>query len=55
MQESIQLTIKEMIAEITEVDSREITMDSHLIQDLGADSMSALELMSTIEKKFQDA
>jgi len=53
LQESIQLTIKEMIAEITEVDSREITMDSHLIQDLGADSMSALELMSTIEKKFQ--
>ena len=53
MQESIQLIIKEMIAEITEVDSREIKIDSHLTQDLGADSMSALELMSTIEKKFQ--
>ena len=53
MQEDIQLIIKEMIAEITEVDSREIKIDSHLTQDLGADSMSALELMSTIEKKFQ--
>ena len=53
MQENIQLIIKEMIAEITEVDSREIKIDSHLTQDLGADSMSALELMSTIEKKFQ--
>ena len=53
MQENIQLIIKEMIAEITKVDSREIKIDSHLTQDLGADSMSALELMSTIEKKFQ--
>ena len=53
MQGNIQLTIKEIIAEITEVDSQEIKMDSHIVQDLGADSMAALELMSTIEKKFQ--
>ena len=53
MQESIQLTIKEIIAEITEVDSREIKMGTHLIQDHGADSMSVLELIHIIENEFQ--
>ena len=53
MQENIQLKIKEIISEITEVDSQAIKQDSHLVQDLGADSMAALELMATLERKFE--
>ena len=53
LQENIQLKIKEIISEITEVDSQAIKQDSHLVQDLGADSMAALELMATLERKFE--
>ena len=49
----IEQDIRGMIATITEHEPDEITADAHIFRDLGADSMSALELMATLEKKYQ--
>ena len=45
--------IRNMIAKIIEVDVNRISMDAHFVDDLGADSMMALEIMSAIEKKYK--
>ena len=38
--------------EITELDADSIEDGSHLVMDLGADSMAALELMAALEKRY---
>lgn len=53
MLEKIQSEIRELIAEILEMDPKEIKPEAHFVRDLGADSMSALEVMATLEKKYQ--
>ena len=45
--------IREIIAEIIEKDPEKITLDAHLINDLGADSMMALEILASLEKKYR--
>ncbi|MDR1066373.1 MAG: acyl carrier protein [Clostridiales bacterium] len=45
--------IKEIVVEIMEVEPDEIKMDTHFINDLGADSLKALEVMATLEKKYK--
>ena len=50
--EQIHEDVRAIIAEIIEVDAAEVTPDAHLVQDLGADSMAALELMAALERKF---
>ena len=44
--------IAAIIAEITEVPVEQVTPDARLVQDLGADSMNALELLAAVEKRF---
>lgn len=44
--------IKELIAEILAVDEDKITKDSKLIDDLGADSLSVVELHMEIEERL---
>ena len=45
--------IREIIAEIIEKDPKIITLDAHLFEDLGADSMMALEILAAMEKKYR--
>lgn len=45
--------IREFIAEVTELTPEEIGADANIFVDLGADSMSALELMVMLEKKYK--
>ena len=45
--------IRDIIAEIIEKDPKNITPDAHLFQDLGADSMMALEILAAMEKKYR--
>ena len=45
--------IRAIIAEIIEKDPQEVTMDAHLVNDLGADSMMALEILASLEKKYR--
>ena len=44
--------IKELIAEILAVDEDKITPESNLIDDLGADSLSVVELHMEIEERL---
>ena len=52
MSDSLSQEIRLLIAEITELEPESIEGDSHLVMDLGADSMAALELMAALEKRY---
>jgi len=45
--------IRNLIAEIIEKDPNEITLDAKFFEDLGVDSMMALEIMAAMEKKYK--
>ena len=51
--EAFKEDIREIVAEIIEVEPEEIGNDTNLVTDLGADSMMALEILATIEKKYK--
>ncbi|KRQ86950.1 Acyl carrier protein [Caloramator mitchellensis] len=44
--------VKERISDILGVDTDDITMDSHFIDDLGADSLDIVELIMALEEDF---
>ncbi len=44
--------IKELIAGILEIDKGMITPGARFVEDLGMDSMMALEILASIEKKY---
>jgi acyl carrier protein len=45
--------IRNLIAEIIEKEPSEITLDAKFFEDLGVDSMMALEIMAAMEKKYK--
>ncbi len=45
--------LKNIIAEIVEVEPDKITQEADFVEDLGMDSMMALEIMASIEKKYK--
>ncbi len=45
--------IRAMIAEIIEKDTSEITPEAKFFEELGVDSMMALEMMAAIEKRYK--
>lgn len=51
--QNIEEEIKGIIAEIIEKEPAEILPDAKFFQDLGVDSMMALEIMAAIEKKYK--
>ncbi|MBL7129877.1 MAG: acyl carrier protein [Candidatus Omnitrophica bacterium] len=50
---NLEQEIREIVAEIIEKKSEEIAQDAHLFEDLGADSMMALEILAAMEKKYR--
>lgn len=44
--------IREIIAEVSELDVEEITNDGHLKDDYGIDSMRMIEILATLEKTY---
>ncbi|RMD60143.1 MAG: acyl carrier protein [Nitrospirae bacterium] len=42
-----------MIAEIIEAEPEEITPDADLVSEFGVDSMMALEILASLEKKYK--
>lgn len=46
-------TVRAMIAEQLEIEEDEITMESALIEDLGADSLDVVDLVMSIEDEFE--
>lgn len=51
--QDIEGEIKNIIAEIVEKDLAEITPEAKFFEDLGMDSMMALEILAAIEKKYK--
>ena len=45
--------ILEIVSTVLEKEPAEIPLDGHLIQDVGADSMMALEILAAMEKKYK--
>lgn len=45
--------LRNIIAEITEVDPAKITPEASFVEDLEMDSMMALEILAAIEKKYK--
>jgi len=44
--------VQKIIADQFEVDPSEITMDTHMVDDLGADSLDVVELSMSVEEEF---
>ena len=45
--------IKKLIADIIEMEPDQVDPDANLVEDLGMDSMMALEILAGIEKKYK--
>jgi len=53
MAENIREEILDIISTVIEKDKDQIPLDAHLIQEVGADSMMALEILAALEKKYR--
>ncbi len=51
--QNVEKEVRGLIAEIIEMDPNEIQPNAHLVEDLGMDSMMALEILASLEKKFK--
>ncbi len=49
---NVEETLRELVAEICEVESEEVTPTADFVEELGMDSMQALEIMAAAEKKL---
>jgi len=45
--------LRKLVAEITEIDEEKILPEAKFVEDLGMDSMMALEILASIEKQFK--
>ena len=45
--------LRALIAEIVEIEPGKITNEASFVEDLGMDSMMALEILASIEKKYK--
>ena len=53
--DNLEQELRSMIAEIVEIEPEKITRDALFTEDLGMDSMMALEILAGIEKKYRIA
>jgi acyl carrier protein len=45
--------VKKIVSEITELPQEQLREDARFVEDLGVDSMMALEIVASIEKKYK--
>ena len=50
---NLEQEIQALIADIIEMEPGKIEPDAHLVEDLGMDSMMALEILAAMEKKYK--
>lgn len=53
LNEQIRKEIKKKVAEITEIPEEKLKEEAKFVEDLGVDSMMALEIVASIEKKYK--
>ena len=49
----VEKDIRALVAEILEIKPEDITPDAHFVKELGMDSMMALEILASVEKKYR--
>lgn len=50
---NLEKEIRTLVAGILEIDESKITSDVRFVEDLGMDSMMALEILASVEKKYK--
>ena len=50
---NLETDVRTLVAEILETDPDQISAEAHFVKDLGMDSMMALEILASIEKKYK--
>lgn len=50
---TLEKELREIIAKIVEIDPERITLEAKFVEDLGMDSMMALEILAAMEKKYK--
>ena len=51
--ETVVKQVRKLISEIAEVEAAKLKDDATFTEDLGVDSMKALEIVAAVEKKFK--
>lgn len=50
---NLEKEIRAIVAEILEIDENNINPDAKFVEELGMDSMMALEILASVEKKYK--
>jgi len=50
---TLEKELREIIAKIVELEPEKITLEANFVEDLGMDSMMALEILAAMEKKYK--
>lgn len=50
---NLEKEIRSLVAEILEIDEEKITPNAKFVEELGMDSMMALEILASVEKKYK--
>lgn len=50
---TLEKEVRALIAEIAEIEPEKITPEANFVEDLGMDSMMALEILGTLEKRYK--
>ena len=50
---NLEIEIRSIVAEILEIDKEKIKPDMKFVEELGMDSMMALEILASAEKKYK--
>jgi acyl carrier protein len=53
MEDNLLAELREIIANVLDVDEELIDYETHFVNDLGVDSLMALEVMVTLERKYK--
>jgi acyl carrier protein len=51
--DNLENEIRSLVAEILEIDENKVTPDARFVEELGMDSMMALEILASVEKKYK--
>jgi len=51
--DKIQKEIKQLVSEVSEIPLKDLKDDARFAEDLGIDSMKALEIVAAVEKKYR--
>ncbi len=51
--QALEKELRSLIAEIVEIEPEKVTPEASFVEDLGMDSMMALEILASIEKKYK--